>query len=90
MSETCDLCHEYDDCIHPVGIMSKSFAHRHGVEVDSDIHDKLVSLEWGLALERWNGETDPLTGEPDYFSGWSVYLCHDCFDKNKDYIQTWG
>jgi len=89
MSE-CDICGEYSDCLHPVGFMSKFFAYRHEIEVDEDIHTKLLDLESSLAFERWNGETDPLTGQPDYHSGWSVYICHDCFAKYRDYIQTWG
>jgi len=70
--------------------MSKFFAYRHEIAVDEEVHDKLLYLERSLAIERWSGETDPLTGQPDYHSGWSVYICHDCFAKYRDYIQTWG
>ena len=88
--DTCDKCNEYSDCLHPVGFMSKSFAYRHKIEVDEDTHNELLALERSLAYDRWSGETDPLTGEPDYHSSWSVYLCHDCMNKYRDYIQTWG
>ena len=89
MSE-CDKCGEYSDDLHPVGFMSRFFVYNHKIKVDEEIHNELLALERSLAMERWAGDTDPLTGEPDYHSSWSVYMCHDCFNKYYDYIQTWG
>ncbi|MBU0777648.1 hypothetical protein KKF82_05280 [Patescibacteria group bacterium] len=86
----CDICDEYSDDLHPVGFISKFSARNHKLNLDEKTHEELLSIERSLAIERWNGETDPLTGEPDYFSQWSVYLCHECFNKYYDYIQTWG
>ena len=88
--DICDKCNEYSDCLHPVGFMSKFSSYRHKIKVDEETHDELLALERSLAFDRWSGETDPLTGEPDYHSSWSVYLCHDCFNKYYPYIQTWG
>ena len=77
MSVECDVCGEYSDYLHPVSFISRISIIMHKTD-ENEWYDELT---WNkLRLLEMSKKAD----------GDHVYLCRDCFSKNKNYIVWWG